>query len=124
MRKILILFTSAFFLSGCYSNSLTLVGPATGVASGKITETATSTSINYVVKKGTGKTPIEHVLSDSQIKKVNENKAKINPCNKNENLCSVLAKRIKNTRKELLKLNLQSRIEKTHQEFLAKSSAN
>ena len=86
MRKILILFTSAFFLSGCYSNSLTLVGPATGVASGKITETATSTSINYVVKKGTGKTPIEHVLSDSQIKKVNENKEKINPCNKNENL--------------------------------------
>ena len=44
------------FLTGCYTNSLTMVGPATGVASGKLTETATSTTINHIVKKTNWKT--------------------------------------------------------------------
>ena len=77
MNRILVLLTFGLFLTGCYSSSLTMVGPATGVASGKISETATSTSINYLVKKQTGKTPIEHVLSESQIKTVEKQKAKI-----------------------------------------------
>ena len=54
-----------------------MVGPATGVASGKLSETATTTSINYFVKKQTGKTPVEHVLSENQIKTIDANKAKI-----------------------------------------------
>ena len=45
MRKIIGLLFFGIFLTGCYANSLTMVGPATGVASGKLSETATSTTI-------------------------------------------------------------------------------
>ena len=77
LRKVISLIFFGFFLSGCYANSLTMVGPATGVASGKLHHTAASTTINHVVKKQTGKTPIEHVLSEKQIKTLDNTKAKI-----------------------------------------------
>ena len=67
MKRVVILLFFGMLLTGCYTSSLTVVGPATGVASGKISETAASSSINYVVKKQTGKSPIEHVLSENQI---------------------------------------------------------
>ena len=38
MRKILGLLFFGVFLTGCYTSSLTMVGPATGVASGKLSE--------------------------------------------------------------------------------------
>ena len=117
MRNVLGYFLLSLFLSGCYTNSLTMVGPATGVASGKLSETATTSSINYVVKKQTGKTPVEHVLSENQIKTIDENKAKIDPCKINNKLCSVLNERIEKTRKQLLGLNLQARIEKNHKKI-------
>ena len=118
MRKILGLLFFGIFLTGCYTNSLTMVGPATGVASGKLSETATSTTINHIVKKQTGKTPIEHVLSEKQIKTIDKTKSKINPCTKNPDFCAVINKRIEKTRKQLLGLNLQARIEKNHKRFL------
>ena len=119
MRKIIGLLFFGIFLTGCYANSLTMVGPATGVASGKLSETATSTTINHIVKKQTGKTPIEHVLSEKQINTIDKTKSKINPCNKNPDFCAVINKRIEKTRKQLLGLNLQARIEKNHKRFLA-----
>ena len=119
MRKIIGLLFFGIFLTGCYANSLTMVGPATGVASGKLSETATSTTINHIVKKQTGKTPVEHVLSEKQIKTLDKTKSKINPCNKNPDFCSVINKRIEKTRKQLLGLNLQARIEKNHKKFFA-----
>ena len=118
MRKIIGLLFFGIFLTGCYTNSLTMVGPATGVASGKLSETATSTTINHIVKKQTGKTPIEHVLSEKQIKTIDKTKSKINPCTKNPDFCAVINKRIEKTRKQLLGLNLQARIEKNHKRFL------
>ncbi len=117
MRKIISLLFFGFFLSGCYTSSLTVVGPATGVASGKISETAVSTSLNYVVKKQTGKTPIEHVMSESQVKVYQEKKSKVNPCNKNKKLCSIVSDRVENMQKKLLGLNLQARIEKKRELF-------
>ena len=117
MRKIIGLLFFGIFLTGCYANSLTMVGPATGVASGKLSETATSTTINHIVKKQTGKTPLEHVLSEKQIKTLDKTKSKINPCNKNPDFCNVINKRIEKTRKQLLGLNLQARIEKNHKKF-------
>ena len=120
MKKITGLLFFGLLLSGCYTNSLTMVGPATGVASGKLTETATSTSINYIVKKQTGKTPIEHVLSEKQIKTIDKTKSKINPCTKNPEFCSIVNKRIEKTRKQLLGLNLQARIEKNHKQLIEK----
>ena len=120
MKKILGLLFFGIFLTGCYTNSLTMVGPATGVASGKLSETATSTTINHIVKKKTGKTPFEHVLSEKQIKTVNKTKSKINPCIKKPEFCSMINKRIEKTRKQLLGLNLQARIEKNHKQLFGK----
>ena len=109
-----------FLLSGCYTNSLTMVGPATGVVSGKVSETVLTTSLNHAVKLETGKSPLEHVLSEHQIKTVEKNKKKINPCSQNKKLCNVITKRIENTRKQLLGLKLQARIEKQHKKIILK----
>ena len=121
MKRIVTLLFFGMLLTGCYSSSLTVVGPATGVASGKISETAASTSLNYIVKKQTGKTPIEHVLSDNQIKTLEKNKAKINPCNKNEDLCVMLNTRVEKMQKQLMGLSLQSRIENNHKKIFSKN---
>ena len=124
MRKILSLLFFGLFLSGCYTSSLTMVGPATGVATGKLSETVASTTVNHVVKKRTGKTPLEHVLSEKQIETVEKTKAKVNPCEKNKKLCAVLNTRIQETRKQLMGLNLQARIEKQHKKIFPKSINN
>ena len=117
MRKIIGLLFFGIFLTGCYANSLTMVGPATGVASGKLSETVTSTTVRHIVKKHTGKTPIEHVLSEKQIKTLDKTKSKINLCTKNPDFCKAINLRIEKTRKQLLGLNLQARIEKNHQKI-------
>ena len=124
MKNIVGLIFFGIFLTGCYTSSLTMVGPATGVASGKLTETATSTTINHIVKIKTGKTPIEHVLSEKQIKTIDKTKSKINPCTKNPEFCSIVNKRIEKTRKQLLGLNLQARIEKNHKKLKGKQKKN
>ncbi len=115
MKKVITLIFFGLLLTGCYTSSLTVVGPATGVASGKLSETATSSTFNYIVKKQTGKTAIEHVLSENQIKTLETQKAKINPCKSNKDFCTMMNVRIEKMRKQLLGLNLQSRIEKNHQ---------
>ena len=119
MRKIIGLLFFGIFLTGCYTNSLTMVGPATGVASGKLSETVTSTTIKHIVKKQTGKTPIEHLLSEKQIKTIDKTKSQINPCTKNPDFCKAINLRIEKTRKQLIGLNLQARIEKNHQKIFA-----
>ena len=119
MKKTLVLLFFGIFLTGCYTSSLTMVGPATGVASGKLSETVTSTTVRHIVKKQTGKTPIELVLSEKQIKTLDKTKSKINPCTKNPDFCKAINLRIEKTRKQLLGLNLQARIEKNHQKILA-----
>ena len=120
MKKTLGLLFFGIFLTGCYTSSLTMVGPATGVASGKLSETVTSTTVRHIVKKQTGKTPIEHVLSEKQIKSVEKAKEKISPCKPSNKLCSVLSQRIEKTRKQILGLNLQARIEKNHKQLIEK----
>ena len=107
MRKIITLIFFGIFLTGCYTNSLTMVGPATGVASGKVTETALSSSLNYAVKKQTGKTATEHILSESQNRKIAQTKAKINPCEKNTTLCKMLKTRVNEMQIKLTAKKLQ-----------------
>ena len=124
MKKIFGLLFFGVFLTGCYTSSLTMVGPATGVASGKLSETVTSTTVRHIVKKHTGKTPIEHVLGEKQIKTLDKTKSKINPCTKNPDFCAVINKRIEKTRKQLLGLNLQARIEKNHQKIFVNQKKN
>ena len=51
------------FLNGCFQ-MVAYMGPAiTGVTGGNITHSALSYSLSYGVKKATGKTPIEQVIS-------------------------------------------------------------
>ena len=119
MKKTIALLFFGIFLTGCYANSLTMVGPATGVASGKLSETVTSTTVRHIVKKQTGKTPIEHVLSEKQIKTLDKTKSKMNPCIKNPDFCRALNSRIEKTRKQLLGLNLQARIKKNHKKLFS-----
>ena len=124
MKRVLILLFFGMLLTGCYTSSLTVVGPATGVASGKISETMASATLNYAVKKQTGKTPIEHVLSENQIKTLETSKEKVNPCKKNKALCSIVNTRVEKMQKQLLGLNLQARIEKQHKKIFSKSTKN
>ena len=86
-----------------------MVGPATGVASGKIGESALSTSLNYAVKKQTGKSATEHILSESQNRKIIQTKAKINPSQRNESLCVMLKNRVNQMQKKLNAKNLQAK---------------
>ena len=109
MKRIFVLLFFGLFLTGCYSNSLTMVGPATGVASGKVTESALSSSFNYAVKKQTGKSATEHILSESQNRKIARTKAKINPCKTNESLCVMLKTRVNQMQKKLNGKNLQAK---------------
>ena len=125
MRKFIGLASLLFFLSGCYQTSLApMIGPAAGASQGRIAYSAISTGINYGVKHKTGKSPLEHVLSESQIKTVDKTKSKINPCKQNNKLCSVLSTRIEKTRKQLIGLNLQARIEKQHKNLFSKPTNN
>ena len=124
MKRVLILLFFGMLLTGCYSSSLTVVGPATGVASGKISETAASASLNYVVKKQTGKTPIEHVLSERQIKTLETTKSKVNPCNNNEELCAFINARVEKMQKQLIGLSLQARIERKHKKIFSNNQKN
>ena len=116
MKKLIGLFFLVLLLSGCYQSSLTYVAPATGgLTQGKISQSLVSTSVSYGVKHKTGKTPMEHILTDSQIKTVKETKTKINPCEQNLKLCSSIKTRIEKFQKELLKSNF----EKTRKQLIS-----
>ena len=58
-------------------------------------------------------------IKNENIKTIDKTKSKINPCTKNPDFCKAINLRIEKTRKQLLGLNLQARIEKNHQKILA-----
>jgi hypothetical protein len=118
MRNLISLLLLGLFLSGCYTNSLVYVGPATGVIQGRTAETLVSTSVNYVVKKQTGKSPIEHILTKEQIATYESKKKKLNPCEKNVEFCSSIKSRVEQMHQKLLISNLQARIDKAKARIL------
>jgi len=118
MRNLIGLLLLGLFLSGCYTNSLVYVGPATGVVQGRTAETLVSTSVNYAVKKQTGKSPIEHVLTKEQITIYESKKKKLNPCEKNVEFCSSIKSRVEQMHQKLLISNLQARIDKAKARIL------
>jgi hypothetical protein len=118
MRNLISLLLLGLFLSGCYTNSLVYVGPATGVIQGRTTESLISTSVNYVVKKQTGKTPIEHILTKQQIATYESKKKKLNPCEKNVEFCSSIKSRVEQMHQKFLSSNLQARIDKARARIL------
>ena len=65
MKKILILLSTTFLLSGC-AESLALLG--TGTSNGKILQSSLNSAVSYGVKKQTGKTPLEHIIAYAEEK--------------------------------------------------------
>jgi hypothetical protein len=118
MRNLIGLLLLGLFLSGCYTNSLVYVGPATGVLQGRTAESLISTSVNYAVKKQTGKSPIEHVLTREQITNYESKKKKLNPCEKNVEFCSSIKSRVEQMHQKFLISNLQARIDKARARIL------
>ena len=118
MRNLTSLLLLGLFLSGCYTSSLVYVGPATGVVHGRTAETLISTSINYTVKKQTGKSPIEHVLTRQQIETYESKKKKLNPCEKNVEFCLSIKSRVEQMHQKFLSSNLQARINKARARIL------
>ena len=70
MKNLVILIFSALFLSGCYHQSLTLMGPATGATQGKLMQSSMSTAVSRVaahtIKSKTGKSAIEHLIASKK----------------------------------------------------------
>ena len=118
MRNLIVLLLLGLFLPGCYTNSLVYVGPATGVVQGRTAESLISTSVNYAVKKQTGKSPIEHILTREQIATYESKKKKLNPCEKNVEFCSSIKSRVEQMHQKFLISNLQARIDKARARIL------
>ena len=118
MRNLTSLLLLGLFLSGCYTNSLVYVGPATGVVQGRTVESLISTSVNYTVKRQTGKSPIEHVLTRQQIATYESKKKKLNPCEKNVEFCLSIKSRVEQMHQKFLSSNLQARIDKARARIL------
>ena len=93
MKRIFILLTSMFLLVGCVE-SVAVIG--TGAANGKVVQSSLQSGASYGVKKITGKTPLNHVISYA---KKNSNQKKNDPClsfanKKDLELCLMVEKKI------------------------------
>ena len=60
MKKISLLLSTFFLLSGC-AESLALLGP--GASNGRFVQSGLNSAISYGVKNQTGKSPLEHVIA-------------------------------------------------------------
>ena len=118
MRNLIGLLLLGLFLSGCYANSLVYVGPVTGIAQGKTAESLISSSINYTVKKQTGKSPIQHVLTKQKTETYESKKKKLSSCEKNVEFCSSIKSRVEQMHQKFLSSNLQARIDKVRIKIL------
>ena len=96
MRKIFVLLTTMFLLSGC-ADSVALLGTSiSGVSSGKVIQSSLTSSISYGLKKQTGKGPLEHVKDYAE--KMNPEKKK-EPCvnfieKTNSEICAIIKRRL------------------------------
>jgi len=113
MKKIFILLSLMLFLTGCIE-SLALVGPVTGASNGKIVQSSLKEAISYGIKKGTGKSPIEHALAYAKEKNPEKKKE---PCvsfvkQTNSEICAIIKKKIFSTQ-ATIKEKVQVVIEKT-----------
>ena len=104
MKKILGLLLGLILLTGC-AESLALLGPtSTAVSGGNISQSAISTAVNYGVKKQTGKSAMEHIMTYAE--EMNPKKKK-EPClsfaeKTNSEICAIVKKRLKITKSKIL----------------------
>ena len=63
IRKLLILTTLSFMLTGCFMAPMALIGPATsGFSTASLIQSGVTSGANYMVRKSTGKTITEHAI--------------------------------------------------------------
>ena len=63
IKRLLLMTTLTFTLSGCFMAPIAFIGPVTsGFSTASIIQSTITTSTNYMVKKNTGKTITEHAL--------------------------------------------------------------
>ena len=112
MKKILGSLLVLTLLTSC-ANSLALLGPtSTAVTGGNIAQSAFSTSLNYGVKKQTGKSPMEHAIAYAE--ETNPEKKK-EPClsfaeKTNSEICAIVKKQLKITKSKILKKSKENSI--------------
>ena len=105
MKKILGCLLGLTLLTGC-AESLALLGPtSTAVTGGKITQSAFSTAVNYGVKKQTGKSAMEHMMTYAEEMSP---KKKKEPClsfaeKTNSEICAIVKKQLKITKSKILR---------------------
>ena len=100
MKKILVLLSTIFLLSGC-AESLALLGTST--SNGKLLQSSLNSAVSYGVKKQTGKGPLEHVVAYAE--KVNPEKKK-EPClsflkKTNSEICAIVKKQLNLTKTKI-----------------------
>ena len=104
MKKILGCLLGLTLLTSC-AESLALLGPtSTAVTGGNITQSAFSTAVNYGVKKQTGKSAMEHMMTYAE--EINPKKKK-EPClsfaeKTNSEICAIVKKQLKITKSKIL----------------------
>ena len=105
MKKILGLLLGLILLTGC-AESLALLGPtSTAVTGGNVAQSALSTAVNYGVKKQTGKSAMEHVMTYAE--EMSPQKKKKEPClsfaeKTNSEICAIVKKQLKITKSKIL----------------------
>ena len=96
MRNFILIFCCSFFLFGCIQT--TALAPSFIGSGGNIYKTSFSYGGNYLIKKDTGKSSAEHVVSI--VNKTKERKYS------NKKLSELIKKHIKNTKEKLKNNNL------------------
>ena len=112
MKKILGCLLGITLLTGC-AESLALLGPtSSAVTGGNIAQSVFSTTLNYGVKKQTGKSPMEHAIAYAE--EINPKKKK-EPClsfveKTNSEICALLKKQLKLTKSKILRKTKENSI--------------
>ena len=65
-----------------------------GLIQGKSVQSLGAHAASYTIQKKTGKSPLEHVLNQKQIRTYKTTKAKLNPCEQTPELCSKINLRV------------------------------
>ena len=104
MKKISGLLTALLLFSGC-AESMALLGPAsTSIGGGNVLRSTVSSTVSYGVKKQTGMSPTEHVLSYAE--KIYPDKQE-EPClsfneKTNSAICYIVKKQLNSTKSKII----------------------
>ena len=116
MKKIVILISLTFLLSGCAESIALLGGTAGSTSSGRMIQSSVNTVVSYGIKKQTGKTPIGHALAYAEEKNPQKKKE---PCisfiqETNSEICAIVRKQIKLTK---IRLENKKKLDNSSKEF-------